>query len=173
VTAPGPRRGLLLIDVDFHGAKKALIDEQRYSPYELGLGRLVATDKARFVGQAALRDELRSGSRRRIVGLEIDWAGVEARYDALGLPPAVGGAVSRLAVPVYRGSRQVGKATSTGWSPVLKRLIALATIERPHFQEGTLVEIELTVEAVRHRVEARVVPTPFFNPPRKTATPPA
>jgi hypothetical protein len=28
------------------------------------------------------------------------------------------------------------------------------------------------VDAVRHRVGARVVPTPFFNPKRKTQTPP-
>jgi len=27
------------------------------------------------------------------------------------------------------------------------------------------------VEAVRHRVPAEVVKTPFFNPPRKTQTP--
>jgi aminomethyltransferase len=67
----------------------------------------------------------------------------------------------------------VGKATSTTWSPVLKRMIALATIDRPHYSEGTIVQFEMTVEAVRHRVSAKVVKTPFFNPPRKTATPPA
>jgi hypothetical protein len=33
--------------------------------------------------------------------------------------------------------------------------------------------MEMTVEAVRHRVRATVVKTPFFNPPRKTAVPPA
>ena len=42
--------GLLLIDVDFHGSKKAYIDIQRYSPFEMGLTRLVALDKGRFVG---------------------------------------------------------------------------------------------------------------------------
>jgi hypothetical protein len=36
---------------------------------------------------------------------------------------------------------------------------------------GTRLEMEYTVEAVRHRVGATVVKTPFFNPPRKTATP--
>jgi aminomethyltransferase len=72
-------------------------------------------------------------------------------------------------VPVYRGSRQVGKATSTTWSPVLKKLIALATIDAPSFAVGTRLEVEMTVEAVRHRVSADVVPTPFYNPPRKTA----
>jgi glycine cleavage system aminomethyltransferase T len=54
----------------------------------------------------------------------------------------------------------------------LKSLIALATIEAPFFERGTRVEIELTVEAVRHYVGATVVQTPFFNPARKTATPP-
>jgi hypothetical protein len=31
--------------------------------------------------------------------------------------------------------------------------------------------VEVTIEAVRHRVGARVVRTPFFNPARKTAMP--
>jgi glycine cleavage system aminomethyltransferase T len=51
---------------------------------------------------------------------------------------------------------------------VLKKLIALATVDAPHVAEGTTLELEVTVEAVRHRVPAVVVPTPFFNPPRKT-----
>jgi aminomethyltransferase len=76
-------------------------------------------------------------------------------------------------VPVYRGGRQIGRATTTTWSPVLKKMIAIATIERPHFTPGTAVQIEVTVEAVRHRVDATVVQTPFFNPPRKMAVPPA
>ena len=85
----------------------------------------------------------------------------------------MGATASRTAVPVYRGGRQIGRATTTTWSPVLKKMIALATVDRPFFAEGTVLEIEVTVEAVRHRVNARVVPTPFFNPPRKMALPPA
>jgi aminomethyltransferase len=164
--------GLLLIDVDFHGTRKALIDSQRYTPYELGLGRLVALDKGRYIGQAALRREAQAGPERRIVGLEVDWNAVEAIYEARGLPPSPGAGVSRTAVPVYRGSRQVGRATSTGWSPILKRLIALATIDRPSYADGSVLQMEMTVEAVRYKVPARVVRTPFFDPPRKTATPP-
>ena len=49
---------------------------------------------------------------------------------------------------------------------------ALATIEAPYHAEGTRLEVEATVEAVRHYVGATVVKTPFFNPSRKTATPP-
>jgi aminomethyltransferase len=164
--------GLLLIEVDFFSSKKALIDGQRYTPYELGLGRLVSLDKTRFIGQQALRREHARGPRRQIVGLQIDWTAVERLYDRAGLPPAIGATASRTAVPVYRGGKQVGRSTTTTWSPVLKKMIALATIDQPHFAEGTPLEMELTVEAVRYRVPAVVVPTPFFNPPRKTATPP-
>ena len=164
--------GLLLIDVDFQGSKKALIDPQRYTPYEMGLDRLVALDKGPFVGQAALREEKRTGPARRIVGLDLDWDEIEALYEKIGLAPQIPAAASRVAVPVYRDGRQVGKATSTTWSPTLKKLIALATVARPHEATGTDLRMEMTVEAVRHQVSATVVPTPFFNPPRKTATPP-
>jgi len=164
--------GLLLIDVDFHGCRKAVIESQTYSPFEMGLDRLVRLEKPAFVGRDALVGEQRRGIRRRIVGLEIGWPAVEALYSDLGMAPQMATATSRVAVPVYRSGRQVGRATSTTWSPLLKKLVALATIDRPHFAPGTALEFEVTVEAVRHRVPARVVTTPFFNPPRKTAAPP-
>ena len=163
--------GLLLIDVDFHGSKKALAESQKYSPFEMGLGRLVHLDKAKFVGQSALAEERRRGHAREIVGLEVDWPGVERLYEQVGLPPTMPAAASRVAVPVYAGGRQAGKATTTTWSPTLKKLIALATVNREHTRVGARLEIEVTVEAVRHRVGATVVKTPFFNPKRKTATP--
>jgi glycine cleavage system T protein (aminomethyltransferase) len=164
--------GLLLIDVDFFSSKKALIEAQKYTPYEMGLGRLVSLTKGRFVGRQSLRAEHSRGHARQVVGVELDWTGVEQIYEKLGLPPTVGATASRVAVPVYRGGRQVGRATTTTWSPVLKKMIALATLDRPHYAEGTTLQMEVTVEAVRHRVAARVVSTPFFNPPRKTGTPP-
>jgi aminomethyltransferase len=164
--------GLLLIDVDFFSSKKAMIESQRYSPYEMGLARLASLDKNRFIGQQALKEEHRRGHVRQVVGLEIDWTEVEAIYEKLGLAPAIGATASRVPVPVYSGGHQVGRATTTTWSPVLKRMIALATIDRPYYAEGTRVQFEVTVEAVRHRVGATVVKTPFFNPRRKTQTPP-
>ena len=163
--------GLLLIDIDFFSSKKAMIEPQKYSPYEMGLGRLVSANKGRFIGQQALRREQARGHARQVVGLEIDWPEVEAIYEKRGLAPSVGATASRVAVPVYRSGRQVGRATSTTWSPTLKKMIALATIDRPHYETGTRLEFEVTVEAVRHRVAATVVRTPFFDPPRKTAQP--
>ena len=164
--------GLLLIEVDFFSSKKALIETQKYSPFEMGLGRLVQLDKEPFVGRQALREEQARGPARQIVGLEVDWPQVEALFDKVGLPPQVPSTASRTPVPVYKDGRQVGKATSTTWSPVLKQLIALATVSSSDAAPGSTLEMEMTVEAVRHRVQAAVVKTPFFNPPRKMATPP-
>ena len=164
--------GLLLIDVDFHGSKKSLIEDQRYTPFELGLGRLVSPSKGPFVGRAALAREKAEGPVRQIVGLEIGWTAVESLYAGVGLPTQVPLTASRVPVPVYVHGRQVGRATSTTWSPVLKKLVALATLNRQHTAIGTELDIEITVEAVRHQVPAKVVATPFFNPSRKTDTPP-
>jgi aminomethyltransferase len=161
--------GLLLIEVDFFSSRKALITAQQYSPFEMGLGRLVQLDKNTFVGRLALRKEHARGAARQIVGLTISWEEVEALYEQVQLPPQVPATASRVAVPVYRSGAQVGKATSTTWSPVLKKMIALATVDGESAQVGSRLEVEVTVEAVRHRVSAAVVTTPFFNPARKTA----
>jgi aminomethyltransferase len=163
--------GLLLIDVDFNSSKKAMIELQKYSPFELGLGRLVHMNKDHFVGQDVLLQEKRQGHNREIAGLEVDWPTVERLYEEIGLPPSIPAAASRVAVPVYKNGIQMGKATSATWSPTLKKLIALATLKRDFTKAGTRLEMEITVEAVRHRVPATVVKTPFFNPKRKTATP--
>ncbi len=163
--------GLILIEVDYTSSRKALIESQKYSPYEIGLGKTVHLDKEQFVGRAALAEESRRGPARRLVGVEIDWSDVEARFEAAGLAPQVPSTASRCAVPVYRGRQQVGKATSTTWSPTLKRMVALASVASEHAVAGTRLQMEITVEAVRHRAGATVVETPFYNPPQKTATP--
>jgi aminomethyltransferase len=163
--------GLILIEVDYFSSKKALIESQKYSPYEIGLGRLVDLKKEYFIGRAALEEENSRGPKRLLMGLDINWEDVERLYDAIGLAPQVPSTASRVAVPVYRGGMQVGKATSTTWSPTLKKMIALASLNREQAAPGTELHMELTVEAVRHKVRAKTKELPFFNPPRKAATP--
>jgi aminomethyltransferase len=163
--------GLILIEVDYISSKKALIASQKYSPSEIGLGKLVDLRKDNFVGREALALEAEKGSARALVGLEINWNEVEALYDKLKMAPQVPSMASRVPVPVYRGGRQIGKATSTTWSPTLKKMIALACINRENSAIGSTLNIEMTVEAVHHTVSAKVVPLPFFNPKRKTAVP--
>jgi aminomethyltransferase len=123
------------------------------------------------VGREALALEAKKGAERALVGLEINWNEVEALYDKLKMAPQVPSMASRTAVPVYRRGRQVGKATSTTWSPTLKKMIALACVSRANSAIGTRLSVEMTVEAVRHTVSAKVVAMPFFNPPRKTTVP--
>lgn len=163
--------GLILIEVDYTSSKKALIEEQRFSPAEIGLGKLVDLKKENFVGRDALVREAKKGATRALVGLEINWNEVEALYEKKRMAPQVPSAASRTAVPVYRGGRHVGKATSTTWSPTLKKMIALACVDREQSAVGTTLNIEMTVEAERHTVSAKVVPMPFFNPARKMAVP--
>jgi aminomethyltransferase len=163
--------GLLLIDVDFFSSRKALTASQLYSPFEIGLGRLVDFTKEHFIGRAALAAEQAVAPKRRIVGVSFDWPAVEKHYEAVGLPPMTQATASRVAVPVFAGGKQVGRMTSSTWSPVLKQMIGLATVGASHSAAGTKIEVEHTVDVVRHRVPATVVPTPFFNPARKTARP--
>ena len=163
--------GLLLIEVDYSSSKKALISSQKYSPYELGFEKMVHLQKENFVGKAALERDHKQGVPRQLVGLEIDWNEVEARYDKFGLSPAAPSQASRVPVPLYLEGKQVGKATTTTWSPVLKKLIALASVDTAHAKLGTKLQMEITIEAMRQNVTAQVVKLPFFNPARKTAVP--
>ena len=163
--------GLLLIEVDYTSSKKALIPSQKFSPYELGFGKMVHLDKENFIGRSALVEDNRRGVARQLVGLEVHWTEVETLYDKFGLAPQAPSQASRVAVPVYAGDKHVGKATSTTWSPLLKKMIALASVDTEHSRPGTKVQMEITIEAIRLKVGATVVQTPFFNPPRKTATP--
>jgi aminomethyltransferase len=161
--------GLILLEADYTSARHAINPEQNYSPFEIGLGRLVNFDKGDFVGRLALGREQRAGGPpRRLVGLELDWYDIEGLFSAQGLPPAISPTVDRSAIPVFseRGG-QVGKATSHGWSPILKQAIALASVPPSHERPGTRVDVEWTVEGRRGRVSARVVELPFLDLERK------
>ncbi len=76
-----------------------------------------------------------------------------------------------------KGRREVGSITSAMWSPTCKRNIALAMVEAPHFQIGSIVwaEIYLNRELVweRRMSRAQIVERTFFAPDRRRATPPA
>jgi aminomethyltransferase len=162
--------GLILIEVDYTSAVHSHIPSQNFSPYEIGLGRLVDLAKADFIGKRALIAEVAAGGpARRLVGLDISWPEIEALYAAEGLAPCAPPTVSRTQVPLLANGRQVGRVTSTGWSPILKKMIALASVGVAHARTGGRVQVEWTVEACRRLVSATVVDTPFFDPPRKRA----
>ncbi|HYL90558.1 MAG TPA: aminomethyltransferase family protein [Burkholderiales bacterium] len=161
--------GLMLIDVDYVPARKALIDSQLSSPYELDLGWTVDLAKERFIGRDALAKEKARGAQWQFVGIELEWHSLERLYAEVGLATRLPSAAWRMSVPIYSGGEQVGYATSGGWSPLLKKYIALAHLRAPWFALGTSLEMEITVEHRRKRAAARVVKKPFFDPPRKRA----
>jgi len=161
--------GFVLAEVDYMPSRKAVIDSQSYSPFELSLDWTVHLDKGAFTGRQALREELRLGVPRRIVGLEVDWGVVERYFQERGLPPEPPHLPWRSKIPLYVGLRQVGLGTSGVWSPLLKRYIVIGTVESSYARIGSVVEIEVTVEGERKRAPATVVKRPFFDPPRKKA----
>ena len=153
-------------------ARAALTPEQRFSPYELGFGRLVDLDKPAFIGRRALIVERDAGGpKRRLVGVALDWTGIERVAAGHGLSPAAPSVVSRSPVPVFapRGRGQIGRVTSSGWSPILKQVIGLASVDAGSSRPGTRVDVEWSVEGRRDRVAATVVALPFLDLERKRA----
>ena len=161
--------GLMLIDVDYVPARKALIESQTSSPYELDLGWAVNLGKEQFVGRQALVEEKARGPAWQFAGIEIGYPGLERLYADVGLATRLPQAAWRTSVPIYSGAEQAGYATSGGWSPLLKKYIALAHLRSKWARPGTELDIEITVEHRRKRTAARVVKKPFFDPERKKA----
>jgi aminomethyltransferase len=161
--------GLILIEAEYTSARHATSAEQQYSPLELGFARLVEFNKASdFNGRRALLAERKAGGpARRLVGLELEWAGIEAMYAKHGLPPGVSPMVNRDPVPVYREGKQIGRATSITWGPTIKKMVGFGSIDKKHEAIGSRVSVEWSVEGERGKVAATVVPTPFLDLPRK------
>jgi aminomethyltransferase len=159
--------GLVMLDVDYHSSHHALIEAQKSSPLELSLDWTVGWEKGPYNGRRALRAERARGPEWRFVGLSIDWVSLERLYASVGLPPQIPSVAWRVSTPVYRHTRQIGYASSGSWSPLLKQYLALAHLRAPHFEPGTEVGIEVTVEHQRLQARARVTPLPFFDPERK------
>jgi aminomethyltransferase len=157
--------GLFMIEVDYTSTRQAWIEAQKSSPFELGLDWTVALDKqGYFVGRRALEREKRDGSVWKLMGLEIEWNGMERLFADAGLPPQIPGMAVRASLPVFVGNVQVGYASTSTWSPLLKRYIALAHLQKPYFEAGTMVRMEVTVEHHRQHAPAKVVKLPFYEP---------
>jgi len=160
--------GFVLNGVDYYSAPLCHIERRKSTPFELNLGWAVQTDRAPFMGQEALIAEKATGPSKHFVGIEINWDQFEGKFAKWGLPPEVPSHAWRTAVPLYNISGNfIGQATSGTWSPLLKKYIALATVDAGYHTEGTRIQFEITVEYRRELVEATVQKIPFFNPERK------
>jgi len=158
--------GFVLINVDYVSADVARIPSHLISPYELGMGWAVKLEGGRFVGRDALARNRDNGVGRALVGLAIDWEPLERIHAEAGLMPDLPLQACRESIPVYAGDRWVGRATTRVWSTLLKKYIAIATVESAHSAPGSRVEMEITVDFRRRRAPARVVKLPHFRPDR-------
>lgn len=153
--------GFIITNYDFVAAEQALRSDRARSPFEMGLDWMIDFDKGHFNGRRALLKE-RDGktSRWALVGLELE-----------------GNVPGEHSLIYHRKTREVGHVTGAAWSPTLKSNIALAMLERPYHDERN-DDLWVEIYALRElqysklMVKAKVVPRPFFNPPRKRATPP-
>lgn len=159
--------GFILIGVDYTSAEVAHLPSDRFDPYELGLGWAVKLDKGPFIGRRALRAAHERQPARRIVGLEIDWQPLEEVFMGADLMPDLPMTVCRESVPVYASDgRWTGRASSRVWSRLLKKYLAIGNVETAQATPGNRVEMEVTVNYRRTRVQAEVVKLPFFRPER-------
>jgi aminomethyltransferase len=155
--------GYLTAGVDFLPAEGTVRPGRSRSPFEVGLEWLVDFKKPNFNGRRALAEEKRRGSNWRLVKLDIE-----------GNKPAHHSYVYKT---VNRRRKQIGFITSACWSPVCKKNIAIGTVNMPHGQTGDELQVEIYYQREMHwsrvMAKATVVDKPFWDPPRRRATPPA
>jgi aminomethyltransferase len=166
--------GLLLLDVDFGSSRYAWTDEDRSTPFEIGLGwmlRDLASDDRAFIGRRALEREVADGtSRWRFTGLVLDWADYDRIYNGAGLIPPKDHTPIVEELFVYDDDiRQVGYSTSFMYSPMLQRHIAMARVRPDLAKPGSEVRLEVDVNHRYEYVKARTARMPLYNPARKTA----
>lgn len=154
--------GFLTAGIDFVPAMDTVRTGRSRSPFELGLSWLVDFKKPNFNGRSALAEEKRCGSRWRLVKLDID-----------GNKPAHH---SYIHARVRGRLQKVGFVTSATWSPVCKQNIAIGTVNTPHGEPGSKLWVEIYYQREMHwsrvMAEATVLEKPFWDPPRRRATPP-
>ncbi len=115
------------------------LDDQT-TPLEAGLSWLVKLDKPEFVGRAALTKEKAKGSKRKLVGLELE-----------------GRNIARQGYAVMRGDAVVGKVTSGTHAPTLKKSLCMA------YLDADSIESELAVQVRAHTVPVKQVALPFYK----------
>jgi aminomethyltransferase len=112
------------------------------SPFEARLGWVVKLDKGDFIGREALLRLKAEGAARRLIGLQLQQAGVpRAEYGIL------------------RGGQRLGSVTSGTMSPTLGKGIALGYVDAAEGDRGVVLAVEIRGRAV----PAEVVSLPFYR----------
>jgi glycine cleavage system T protein (aminomethyltransferase) len=151
--------GFLQAGVDFVPAESAVRDGRTRSPFELGLGWLVAMDKPVFNGRRALLREQAEGSRFRFAILDVE--GNKPAHNAF----------------ILKHGKRVGTVTSAAWCPTAKTNVAFAQLDMPRGAVGEELVAEIyyqrELQWTKVLARCRVIDAPVFNPERRRAVPAA
>jgi aminomethyltransferase len=111
---------------------------------EAGLGWIVSTEPAKgdYPGRCVLETQKRDGPPRKLIGFEV-----------------VGRGIARHGYPVYLDGAPAGAVTSGTYAPFLQKNIGVTYLPAARSAVGT----EFLVDVRGRKVEARVVPTPFYK----------
>jgi aminomethyltransferase len=115
------------------------------TPWEAGLGWICKMEKAPFLGSDVLAQQKKDGLTRKLVGFEM----LDKRIGRDGYPVLIGG-------------QEVGRVTSGGPAPHLKKNIGMAYVPPDSTPAGTNIVI-----GIRGQGEAaRIVALPFYKRPQ-------
>lgn len=165
--------GFVLQGVDYVSARFAPSEWHKLSPVEAGLGFTVDTEReVELLGMARIRRHLEGDRRWTFVRLLYDIPAIEALHDRIGLPPHFAPQACRETVPLFApGGKQVGRVTSSTWSPTTKGQLALGSVQKGFGEPGAKLQVEYTVRGERHKIPCVVQEKPFFTPKRTRRTP--
>lgn len=164
--------GFIMNGVDYFSANHCMIDSRKSNPYEINLGWTIKLDRDPFIGQKALQRIHSQGPKWKTVGLVLNWNEIEKMCAEYDLPPNVSMSAWRANIPIYNlEGKWVGYSTSGTWSPILKKILVMATVESEYADLDQELKMEWTVEYRRRQVTAVVSPMPFYNPERKRSLP--
>lgn len=152
--------GFLMPGDDFNTAETTIRAGHDRSPFELGLDWVVNFDKPYFTGKGALIDESNRPIQRRLVKLVVEG----------NKPPADSFLYNR------KGGKRIGTVKSQIWSPILKANLALADIEykkgEPPQEIWAQIYYQKELEWRATWANCEISDKPFWNHPRRSATPP-
>jgi aminomethyltransferase len=127
------------------------------NPFEVGLGYSWMVDldqEADFIGKGALKRIKEEGVKQKLVGVDIGGEPLGTYIDSEMID----------FFPVYAGDREVGRVTSSCFSPRLQKNIGFAMLPVEFEELGTELEVDHPVSG---RVRAVVSPKPAVDPSKE------
>jgi len=113
------------------------------NPFEAGQGFAVKLKKEKFIGKESLEKIQQEGVGRRLVGLSVPTGGIPRHGEE-----------------VFLNDRKIGYVTSGNFSPVHKKIFAMAYIDINHSKPNTKLSMLLRNKLV----DVYVVDLPFVEP---------